>query len=221
MVTSSGDISSKMDIAFEKTFKAATSSGEISVRQVTGDADITTTSGGILSENIQGNAHVAASSGDVRIQRIDGDVTAGSSSGDIEIYDGSGMRTVRTTSGEIVLEHVAAVWEAESSSGDVTIKAQEGSGSIHTTSGDIRLDLDKLTGNLTLESSSGLAKIRISQDNAFDFKADTSSGEIATFFDDKLDFSKKGNSAKGVYGSKDTGNRVVVRTTSGDVQVVN
>ena len=283
LVTSSGDISSKMDIALEKTFKAATSSGDvyipnitaqdvslecssgdvqvgkvstersssmggivikttsgeikadqltgivhietssggISVRQVTGDADITTTSGGILSENIQGNAHMAASSGDVRIQRIDGDVTAGSSSGDIEIYDGSGMRTVRTTSGEIVLEHVAAVWEAESSSGDVTIKAQEGSGSIHTTSGDICLDLDKLTGNLTLESSSGLAKIRISQDNAFDFKADTSSGEIATFFDDKLDFSKKGNSAKGVYGSKDTGNRVVVRTTSGDVQVVN
>ena len=34
-------------------------------------------------------------------------------------------------------------------------------------------------------------------------------------------FSKKGNSAKGVYGTKDTGSQIVVRTTSGDVRVTN
>lgn len=281
-LTSGGDISSKMDIVIEKAFKAATSSGdvlipnitakdvslecssgdvqidkvstelgsstggiaikttsgdievdqltgmvdletssgEIAVRQVTGDTDIKTSSGSIKSENILGDTQVEATSGDISVQRIDGDVTAGSSSGNIKINEGSGERTVRTTSGEIVLNHVSAAWEAESSSGDIAVKAQEGSGSIHSTSGDINLDLVKLTGNLTLESSSGWVKIRISEDNAFDFKADTSSGDIDTFFDDKLDYSKKGNSAKGVYGTGETGNQVVVRTTSGDVQVM-
>ena len=100
-------------------------------------------------------------------------------------------RTVRTTSGEIVLEQLTDVWEVKASSGAVTIKAQEGSGSICTTSGDIKVDLGRLTGNLTLESSSGLAEIKISDDNAFDFKAVTSSGDIDTFFDDELVFPKK------------------------------
>ena len=216
--TTSGEIKTDQ---LTGTVITETSSGDITVGQVTGDAHIKTNSGSIQSESILGNVQVAASSGDISVQRIDGNVTAESSSGDIKIYEGSGRRMVSTTSGEIVLSQVAAAWEAESSSGDVTIKAQEGSGSIHTTSGDIHLDLDKLTGNLTLESSSGSAAIRISQDNAFAFKADTSNGDIDTFFDDKLDFSKKGNSAKGVYGTKDTGSQIVVRTTSGDVRVTN
>ena len=216
--TTSGEIKTDQ---LTGTVNIETSSGDITVGQVTGDAHIKTNSGSIQSESLLGNVQVAASSGDISVQRIDGDVTAESSSGDIKIYEGSGRRMVSTTSGEIVLSQVAAAWEAESSSGDVTIKAQEGSGSIHTTSGDIHLDLDKLTGNLTLESSSGSAAIRISQDNAFAFKADTSNGDIDTFFDDKLDFSKKGNSAKGVYGTKDTGSQIVVRTTSGDVRVTN
>ena len=113
------------------------------------------------------------------------------------------------------------MWEVKASSGAVTIKAQEGSGSICTTSGDIKVDLGRLTGNLTLESSSGLAEIRISDDNAFDFKAVTSSGDIDTFFDDELVFSQKRNSAEGAYKTSETGSRIVVRTTSGDVRVIN
>ena len=164
---------------------------------------------------------MAATSGDVSIQCIEGDVTADSSSGAVQIYEGSGKRTVRTTSGEIVLEQLTDVWEVKASSGAVMIKAQEGSGSICTTSGDIKVDLGRLTGNLTLESSSGLAEIRISEDNAFDFKAATSSGDIDTFFDDELVFSKKRNSAEGAYKTSETGSRIVVRTTSGDVRVIN
>lgn len=216
--TTSGDIEADQ---LTGTVNIATSSGEIAVRQMTGDADLRTASGSIESETILGNALVAATSGDVSIQCIEGDVTADSSSGAVQIYEGSGKRTVRTTSGEIVLEQLTDVWEVKASSGAVTIKAQEGSGSICTTSGDIKVDLGRLTGNLTLESSSGLAEIRISEDNAFDFKAATSSGDIDTFFDDELVFSQKRNSAEGAYKTSETGSRIVVRTTSGDVRVIN
>lgn len=111
------------------------------------------------------------------------------------------------------------VWEIQTSSGEVWIKAQEGSGSISTTSGDINLKLSRLAGSLNMDSSSGMVQIGIAADNAFDFRADTSSGDIETFFDDDLSFSKKGNSAHGIYGDNEGGSSVVVRTTSGDVWV--
>jgi len=216
ITTSSGDIKAdqltgEMDI--EST------SGEITVKQLTGGTQIKSSSGSIESKTISGNAQFETTSGDIKVQCIDGVVTAEASSGNVEIYEGSGERTVRTTSGDIQLQGVDGTWDIQSSSGEVWIKAQEGSGSINTTSGDVNLELEKLTGILKVDCSSGLAKIRISPDNAFDFKADTSSGDIQTFFDKDLNFSKKGNSAHGTYGDNQSGSSIEVRTTSGDVEV--
>ncbi|MEZ3446966.1 MAG: DUF4097 domain-containing protein [Lachnospiraceae bacterium] len=195
------------------------SSGEITVKQLTGATKIKSISGNIESESIAGDAWLGTTSGDIAVQRIDGAVTAESSSGGVKILAGAGGRNVKTTSGDIRLEGMEGSWETHSSSGGVWIKAKEGSGSISTTSGDISLELEKLAGNLNIESSSGQAKIRLLSDNAFDFKANTSSGDIETFFDDDLNFSRKGNSADGTYGKNSDGNSIVVRTTSGDVQV--
>lgn len=218
IATSSGDIdisqlTGEMDI--EST------SGEITVKQLTGKTKLKSTSGNIESEAIAGDTRLQTTSGDISVGHIDGAVTAESSSGRIEIHEGSGDRKVKTTSGEIQMEEIAGVWDIRSSSGEVWLTAQEGSGSISTTSGDIELDLEKLAGNLRIDSSSGLVKIRLSQDNAFDFSADTSSGDIQTFFDKDLNFSKKGNSANGTYGDNQHGTRIEVSTTSGDVRVTN
>lgn len=206
-----GQLSGEMDIE--------SSSGEITVKQLTGATKIKSISGNIESESISGDARLRTTSGDITVQRIDGAVTAESSSGSVKILAGAGERTVKTTSGDIRLEGMEGAWETRSSSGEVWIKAKEGSGSIGTTSGDISLELEKLAGRLDIESSSGQAKIRLSPGNAFDFKANTSSGDIETFFDDDLNFSKKGNSADGTHGKNTDGNSIVVKTTSGDVQV--
>lgn len=194
-------------------------SGEITVKQLTGETKIKSSSGNIESETITGDTRLETTSGDISVKHIDGTVTAESSSGRIEIHEGSGERTVRTTSGDIQLEDIADMWEVRSSSGEVWLKAREGSGSISTTSGDIDLELGKLTGDLQIDSSSGVVKIRLSADNAFDFEANTSSGDIQTFFDGDLNFSKKGNSAKGTYGDPANGSHIDVSTTSGDVRV--
>lgn len=178
IATSSGDIdisqlTGEMDI--EST------SGEITVKQLTGKTKLKSTSGNIESEAIAGDTRLQTTSGDISVGHIDGAVTAESSSGRIEIREGNGDRKIKTTSGEIQMEEIVGVWDIRSSSGEVWLTAQEGSGSISTTSGDIELDLEKLAGNLRIDSSSGLVKIRLSQDNAFDFSADTSSGDIQTF----------------------------------------
>ncbi len=206
-----GELTGELDIG--------SSSGDITVKQLTGTTKIKSISGNIKSDTVQGNTQLGTTSGDITVQCIDGIVKAESSSGSIKILAGDGDRTVNTISGDIRMEGVAGSWETHTTSGEVWIKAQEGSGSISTTSGDINLKLGKLAGTLSVGSSSGTAKIQLSPDNMFEFKADTSSGDIETFFDDELSFSKKGNSAHGTHGDSSGANSIVVKTTSGDVQV--
>lgn len=215
--TSSGNINAeqltgKLDIG--------STSGDITLKQLTGETRIESSSGFVRSEILTGNVQITTTSGDITMECIDGPARAESSSGNIRIYAGSGERTVRTTSGDILIEGVNQPWSAHSSSGTVLLKASEGHGEIQTTSGDITLELGKLTGNLDIDSSSGFAKIKLSQDNAFDFEARTSSGDIDTFFDEDLHFSKRGDSAQGTYKGGGDGKCIRIETTSGDVQVL-
>ena len=61
--------------------------------------------------------------------------------------------------------------------------------------------------------------MKLSKMDSFAFEANTTSGEIDTFFDDSLKFSKRGNSAEGTYGSNTQGNKIDIETTSGDVRI--
>lgn len=216
--TSSGEINAS-ELVGELDIESV--SGEITIKQLEGQTKLKSTSGNIESDTISGEARIATTSGDISVQRIDGAATAESSSGSVKINAGSGNRTVRTTSGDIQLKEVDGVWEVKSSSGVVEIKAKQGSGRIGTTSGDVSVELGVLTGDLDIDSSSGQARIRLSTDNSFDFKADTTSGDINTFFDEALHFSKKGNNAQGTYGDNQAGHSITIKTTSGDVQVAN
>lgn len=214
--TSSGDIDGKQ---FAGDIRIKSTSGDIEVNQLTGDADIKSSSGYVEAETISGETQITTTSGDVNIRRIDGTASLHTSSGAVEVREGSGGRTAKTTSGDVTLNGVDGLWDIEASSGGVQLSAVKGSGRISTTSGDIRLEIEDITGSLTVESSSGYADIKISENNAFEFKAETTSGDIHTFFDDNLSFSKKGNSAQGTYGNNSDDKSVIIKTTSGDVQI--
>ncbi len=214
--TSSGEIEGNRyagDVRLESV------SGDIEVDQFVGNADVQSSSGYFEAESIEGEAQIVTTSGNVSVRRIDGTAKLRSSSGDIELHEGSGGRTVKTTSGDITLDGVEGVWSIETSSGETALEAAEGSGSIVTTSGDIRLEIGKLSGNLDIQTSSGYANIKMSPDNAFDFRASTSSGDIDTFFDDCLSFSKRGDDARGTYGENSDGHEVKIKTTSGDIRI--
>lgn len=119
-----------------------------------------------------------------------------------------------------LLDDVDNTWDIQSSSGDVQITASKGSGSINTTSRDIDLDLGELTGDLRVNSSSGWAKIKVSADNSFYFEALISSGDINTFFNEDLSFSKRRNRATGIYGSDKDNRCIMITTTSRDVEIM-
>ena len=99
------------------------------------------------------------------------------------------------------------------------VKAERGAGSISTSSGDVRLTLPELTGKLNIHTTSGRVDISLSETAAMDFEANTTSGDITTFFDDSLIFSKRGNRSNGTVGSAEQVYEVDIETSSGDVRI--
>ncbi len=263
LATSSGDITSEMDLVLEGDLSAASTSGEITMPDVTagnaaltstsgnvriekiettkngtaGDINITTTSGDITvkqlvgatniastsgfvnAEMITGNAQIATTSGDIAVQHIDGNAALASTSGNTKIMEGSGDRSVSTSSGDVTIDGADGSWKIHTTSGEVRVKGQNDGGSIETTSGDVSLEIAELNGALDINTSSGTVNMKLMQDSAFDFSADTTSGDIDTFFDDDLKFSKKGNNAQGTHGQNAQGNSIRIGTTSGDVRI--
>lgn len=226
--TVSGDIRSQMNLSLKESFRAETTSGDIFLQDISSEnAVIESTSGDIRIDSIRTpeNAsvedfNIAATSGNVSIDKVMGGAVVNTSSGDVKILGGEGSRDISTTSGNITLKGDSLTWELCSSSGDIRMEAQKGDGTIKTISGEIRLELETLFGALTAQSTSGDVDIVLSKENSFAFHADTTSGDIHTFFDDSLNFSKKGNHAEGTYGKNPKENRVQIETVSGNVRVM-
>ena len=218
--TSSGDIASEMDLVLEKDLKAASTSGEITMPDVTAsNVSLGRTSGYVNAETITGNVQIETTSGDITVQHIDGNAAFSSTSGNAKIMEGGGDRSVSTSSGDVTIDGADGLWKIQTTSGEVRVKGKNDNGSIDTTSGDVSLEIVELNGTLGINTSSGTVNMVLMQDSAFDFSADTTSGDIDTFFDDDLKFSKRGNNAQGTHGQNSQGNSIRIETTSGDVRI--
>lgn len=215
--SSSGNLTVEM-IAGDVQLK--TTSGDMNLKELAGETKLESSSGYLSVEIISGNATLKTSSGDVSIQHIDGDIQAVTSSGYVRILEGSGDRSISTNSGDVTVESAEGSFQVDSSSGDVQITVQKGDGSIGTTSGDVRLELKELNGALSINSSSGYVNLKLPAENEFEFEANTASGDIVTFFDDELQISSRKDHAQGVHGANTQGNRVEIRTSSGDVRIM-
>ncbi|MCJ7442327.1 MAG: DUF4097 domain-containing protein [Thermoanaerobaculaceae bacterium] len=100
---------------------------------------------------------VKTSSGDVSIGGegvLSGPVRVGTSSGDVIVSGGVRELIADTSSGDVRVTGVAlTLLEADTSSGDVTLQSGSEKVIVDTTSGDARLE--KLTGDLSADTSSG------------------------------------------------------------------
>jgi DUF4097 and DUF4098 domain-containing protein YvlB len=121
----------QIDIEQARTVSLATSAGDISVEQATGNAELTTGSGEIRVGEIEGTVdiknsngdtyvgeatgelHVKAANGDISIERVHASVTAKTANGDIRIgaaATGSVIAETRFGSVEIGVADGAAAW---------------------------------------------------------------------------------------------------------------
>ena len=196
-----------------------TSSGDVRIEQFMGNTTIETTSGRMEVETIAGSFSGSSSSGDITVGMANGNAVVSTNSGIVKIRGGSGTRNISTSSGDVLIEKAEDVFEVSTTSGRAVVEAEKGAGSIETSSGDVRLTLPELTGELKIRTNSGRVDIGFSKDEALMFEVNTTSGDIATFFDDSLSFSKKGNHAKGTIGNEEQAKEVTIETSSGDVRI--
>lgn len=194
----------------------------------------------LLPADYAGAMEIATASGEIGIDRelalkkelklssTSGDITVGkTAASEIRISSASGeVRTggltaeklrIGTNSGDIHVTGAEGQFSISSASGTVMLDDGSGCGTVETTSGDIRLSFAVLTGELTVDSTSGEVVIKLPEATALDFSAATVSGEISTFFDELLSFSKKGDRASGSVGSGD--HALKITTTSGDIRI--
>lgn len=196
-----------------------TSSGDMNIKEIVGETKTESSSGYLMIETLTGDAQIKTTSGDVNIQHMDGDIQVTTTSGYVRILEGDGGRSVSTSSGDITVEGTGENFRLNTQSGDVQITVQKGEGNIETSSGDVQLGMEELAGTLNINSSSGYVRIKLSAENEFEFVANTSSGDIMTFFDSDLTFSSRKDHAQGTYGDNAQGNQVEIQTTSGDIRV--
>lgn len=234
--TTSGDISSDLVLQLSKfdtssnsgdvelneitadEINLSSSSGEISIRKAEGKRKISTTSGDVYVYNGNGDTEISTSSGEIAVEKSSGKLQADTNSGDINIQDSNGDKNLESTSGEIYVENSTGLIEAKSSSGDINVNHSRGAGNISTTSGEISLELMEVTDNIRLNASSGGIELTIPEATAFQFTADTSSGDIGTYFDDKLSFDNNRKHASGTIGENPQ-LEIELSTTSGEIGV--
>lgn len=199
---------------------AAATSGEVDVRAVGGDADVSATSGDVTVAEIGGNLDLAATSGDVTIDKVGGRLVLKGTSGDFRVTRAGGDVNAQLSSGDFTLEGCSGDVSFDASSGDATITEVTGDVNASTSSGTIEvLIIPVKDRKFELSSSSGDIRVHYVSVKDFGFQLDvkTSSGSIEGDLPIKVSRVDR-RRLQGVVASGAA--RVDIETASGDVTIL-
>lgn len=154
---------------------ARSTSGNIAVREVTGDAFLTTISGNIRIDRVGGALTISASSGELAVGEVGStlnarsissnikvigvrdDATANSQSGGIELRRIGGRATARTHSGPVVINDVGGDVIADSTSNQINIANVRGRVTANTLSGNVVIS--KISEGVRVVAVSGSVQV--------------------------------------------------------------
>lgn len=211
--------------AYVGNLKICTASGDAEVcfdLQLEGNLEVTVASGDVTMENVTAQkAEFTSASGELRLEELEAEqASITTASGDVHLMKSEADDiSVNTASGDVQIQEVRGRFDCTTASGDVKVEGGSGWGEIGTASGEVRISLAELTGDLSVSTASGDVTLALPANSSFTFEADTASGDIDTFFDDMLQFSKKGNHASGAVNGDDAGRKVDIETASGDIRI--
>ena len=187
------------------SLKASTRHGEITAREIKGDAVARSTNGDLTFEDIGGAVDAAATNGSLNVRNAAGDLRANLTVGEVIAQCIKGRAEVNTVSGTIQLLGVGGDVEAVSTSGEVTFTGRIRNG-----------------GRYRLKSISGAIEMHIQADApGFTATLMTYNGDIDTAFPLKLESQASGGSTNrrlvGRYGDGST--QLILDSFSGGVQL--
>lgn len=216
--TASGNIDAE-GLALNEELELSSVSGDIFVREMMATVtDLSTTSGNItVRDMVSGENDLSTVSGEIRTDNMTGNMEMDSVSGDMQTTGGSGTVNAHSTSGNIRVEGFQGKYDFSTVSGTVYAEGSDGYGRASSTSGDITIELAKVSGEISMDSTSGEVTLRIPVETGCTLEAATTSGDITTFLKD-MEYNKRGNQAQG--SNPGEGNTSIrIDTTSGDIRV--
>lgn len=191
--------------------------GDIKVRDIQGDLEITTTSGNVVIVDIEGNIHINATGSDIAFSTINGNLDIRNSSGKTSGEYLVGDLTLSQTTGSIELARIEGDIRLKSNSGKIRVEQDFGALDVSTESGNIEirteLNSDK---DYFVESISGSIDFLIPGASSGRIKIEAGSGDIDTRIPIAIDsFSK--TRISGSFG--EGGPKITLATTSGDIRL--
>jgi hypothetical protein len=150
----------EITVPAETTVRAHSGSGDQTIEDIQGNADLQSGSGDMRLSRLTGDIHVQTGSGNVRAREISGPVRGGAGSGDIEVGEtGAGDVDLHTGSGNVTVRGIQGALRAEAGSGDITAEGTQ-------------------TGAWEIRTGSGNVHVRLPANAAFDANISTSSGTL-------------------------------------------
>jgi len=156
-------------------FSAA--SGDLELRDVSGDVEGQTASGDMSVANVSGDVRLNAASGDIEATDVGGDVKISTASGDITLEKTGNYSKVSSASGEITIKNANGEFKLSAASGDIRINSSEGLFEVSTASGDISCDALEITDNSRFEAASGDVAVGLAKSPAGDVVVSAASGD--------------------------------------------
>jgi hypothetical protein len=193
----------EITVPSDTTVRARTGSGDQTIEDVHGNADLQSGSGDMNLTRLTGEIRVQTGSGNVRAKEIAGSLRGGAGSGDIEVEEtGSGDIDLHTGSGNVTVRGIQGTFRAEAGSGDITAEGTQ-------------------TGAWEIRTGSGNVHVRLPSNAAFDANISTSSGTLDV--DAPITMTVQGRvqeSHKQIVGKvRGGGPLLTLRTGSGDIHI--
>ncbi len=187
----------------DTTVRAHTGSGDQTIEDIHGNADLQSGSGDMRLSRLTGEIRLQTGSGDVRAREIAGPVRGGAGSGDIEVEEtAAGEIDLHTGSGNITVRGIQGAFRGEAGSGDITAEGTQ-------------------TGAWVIRTGSGNVRVRLPANAAFDADLSTSSGTLDV--DAPVTMTVQGRvqeTRKSIVGKvRGGGPLLTLRTGSGDIHI--
>jgi hypothetical protein len=187
----------------DTTVRAHTGSGDQTIEDIHGNADLQSGSGDMKLSQLTGEIRLQTGSGDVRAREIAGPVRGGAGSGDLEVEEtAAGDIDLHTGSGNITVRGIQGAFRGEAGSGDITAEGTQ-------------------TGAWEIRTGSGNVHVRLPANAAFDANISTSSGTLDV--DAPITMTVQGRvqeTRKSIVGKvRGGGPLLTLRTGSGDIHI--
>ena len=161
IATTSGDI--RISDAGSRV-TARSTSGNVTVRGISGETNLNTTSGDISAEQINGSLTLRSTSGDVRVNDIGAKLSVIATSGNITAVRLSSDVSIIVTSGDIRIEKAGGRVNAQATSGTVIVKDVAGDATLGSVSDSILAE--DIKGRVTVTAVSADVTLRNIQEGA-------------------------------------------------------